>query len=177
MTRLVLWHIRKTYRKRSYFLGIDRKGMKAVMLIGFLSFPILSQINQLFGNICANFDFQDDFGCPQMIAIISRLYSCFRILDWPLWNWLAECLGRLQFVQVFWTQGFAVLQPGSGHCNEDYKLNNDNKTKWVFGYGKNCHCSYGMIISLPIALSTHSPTTNPYCFATTHVPMTRTIDL
>ena len=35
--------------------------MKAVMLIGFLSFPILSQINQLFGYICANFDFQDEY--------------------------------------------------------------------------------------------------------------------
>ena len=66
-------------------------------------------------------------GCPhdKMTAMFSRLYSCFRILDWPLWNWLAECLGRLQLVQVFWAQGFAVLQPGSGHCNEDNKLNND----------------------------------------------------
>lgn len=115
MTRLVLWHIRKTYRKRRYFLGIDRKGRKADMLIGFLSFPILSQIINFLVTFARILIFR--MSMSKMIAIISRLYSCFRILDWPLWNWLAECFGRLQFVQVFWTQGFAVLQPGSGHCN------------------------------------------------------------
>ena len=46
-----------------------------------------------------------------------NIYNCFRIFDWPLWNCCAECLGRLQLLQLLCPQGLDVLQPGSGHWN------------------------------------------------------------
>ena len=51
-----------------------------------------------------------------------QIYNCFKILDSPLLNWLALCLGRLQLEQVCCPQGFEVLQPGSGHWNIDCKM-------------------------------------------------------